>query len=403
MLRRHSFLALIAVFFLAAPLLAAAPFGSFGGKVGGGNAGAGVIPIHGWAIDADDRIESVDIVVDGLVAGRAQYGRTRPGVTQMFPGFPDSAAPGFAWQLDSTRYLNGLHRVWARVTSESGEVVDLNSVVLEFTNLTHNLVPFGNIDFPNPNAELLGNCDLDDTDRRLNVVWGYALDVGVETGDQGVGYVELLIDGAVYANSFLSCFHDDAFGGSTNCYGLRRLDVARIFNNLDDAVHSGFRFVLDVGRLMSESGYNPGKHVLTIRSGDIAGGVANIDQIPVTFACDDLISNRGSFGEVRRPRGGLIYQGVIEANGWALDPDRVVEVQVYVDGDLIGNAEYGFARPAITNLFPGYPDSALPGWRFFLDTTTLSDGPHLMQVLVRDLLSEQTLIGERSFVVLNNP
>jgi len=402
MLRRHSFLAVITVLFWAVPAMAAAPFGSFGGIVGGGNGGAGVIPIHGWALD-DNGVDAVDIVVDGLVVGRAAYGRTRPGVTQLYPGYPDSAAPGFAFELDSTRFLNGLHRVWARVTSATGEVVDLDSAVLEFTNLSHNLVPFGAIEFPNPNADLLGNCDLGSVDRRPAVIWGHALDVGVEIGDQGVGYVELLIDGVIHRNSLISCHYSAGMGGLTDCYGLERLDVARSYQNISDAVRSGFRFVLDVGDLISRIGYTPGKHVLTIRSGDIAGQVANIAEIPVFFSCDNFTNNRASFGEIRRPRGGLIYQGTVEATGWALDADRVVEVQIHVDGELFGDAEYGFARPMISNLFPGYPDSALPGWRFFLDTTALSDGPHTFQVLVRDLLSELTLIGERSFVVLNNP
>ena len=45
-----------------APASAAVPFGTFAAKVGGGNAGSGVVPLHGWALD-DDGIEAVDIVV----------------------------------------------------------------------------------------------------------------------------------------------------------------------------------------------------------------------------------------------------------------------------------------------------------------------------------------------------
>src|SRR5687768_5423181 len=109
-----------------APASAAAPFGVFGGKVDGGNAASGVVALHGWALD-DDGVEAVDFVVaacappvtagrcnagQGFVAGRAGYGRARPGVTERFPGFPDTAAPGFGYLLDTTRYTNGLYRVW---------------------------------------------------------------------------------------------------------------------------------------------------------------------------------------------------------------------------------------------------------------------------------------------------
>ena len=361
---------------LALPASAAPPFGSFGGLVSGGNGTAGVAPIHGWALD-DDGIFAVDILVDGRVVGRALYGRSRPGVTQLYPGFPDSDLPGFGYELDTTRFLNGLHTVSARVTSTTGEVVHLPGRVLEFTNLSHNLVPFGKIDFPNANAELYGNCNLADPSRRYSVVQGYALDVGVEIGDQGVGYVELLLDGAVIRNSQLSCAFSQPKGGLSDCWGLPRLDVTRFYPGLSDAPHSGFRFVLDVGELIAAGGYVPGRHVITIRSGDIAGQVANIHEIPVTYA------------------------GLIEVTGWAIDAEGVSAVDIYVDGFFKGTAAYGFPRPGITSLHPSFPDSAAPGWQFFLDTTQLSDGEHHFQVVVRDITGREIIIGDRRFVVFN--
>ena len=36
-----------------------------------------------------------------------------------------------------------------------------------------------------------------------------------------------------------------------NCYGLRRHDLVPIFPHIKDAPHSGFRFVLDVGALVT--------------------------------------------------------------------------------------------------------------------------------------------------------
>ena len=141
-MKRNIVLTAIAVALLgSAPSWAAAPFGSFGGKVGGGNSGAGLIPLHGWALD-DNGIEAVDVLVDGLVAGRADYGRSRPGVTAQHPGYPDSALPGFAFELDTTRYLNGNHTVSIRVKSKAGEIKTLNNRVFQFVNVTQNLAPF---------------------------------------------------------------------------------------------------------------------------------------------------------------------------------------------------------------------------------------------------------------------
>src|SRR5215216_1006760 len=103
-------MAIAAIVLASAPASAAPPFGSFGGIVGGGNAGSGLMALTGWALD-DNGVLALDVLVDGGVAGRANYGRARAGVSARFPGFPDSGLPGFGFLLDTTHYLNGLHTV----------------------------------------------------------------------------------------------------------------------------------------------------------------------------------------------------------------------------------------------------------------------------------------------------
>ncbi len=383
----------------ALPAMAAAPFGSFGGKVGGGNAGAGILPLFGWALD-DDGVAAVDVYVDGVIAGRAAYGRSRPGVAVLHPGFPDSAAAGFSFGLNTTHYLNGLHKVSIRITSDAGEQVFLPARTFQFHNLSHSLAPFGAIEFPNENAELRGRCDLADPTRRFAVVSGYALDAGVQADDHGVGYVELLIDGGEFANSKTDCFFSAATGGLSNCYGLRRVDIQPFFPNLKDSPQSGFRFVLDIGLLMA-FGYTPGHHVLTVRASDFQGQVANIDSIPVTFICDEDLGNEDAIGFIGGPLDGQQYSGVMLAHGWALDIQGVQALFFYVDGQFVGTTTLGLSRPQVSATYPGFPDSLKPGWQFAFDTTTVANGNHFLQVIVTDKAGGSTLLGERRFVVVN--
>jgi hypothetical protein len=400
-MRRNVILAAVTVsLVISAPAWAALPFGSFGGKVGGGNSAAGLLPLHGWALD-DDGIAAVDVLVDGRVAGRAAYGRARAGVTARFPGFPDSALPGFGFELDTTRYLNGLHTVAVRVRSRSGEVVTLEPRRFEFLNVTHNLQPFGKIEFPKANAELRGSCDVSDPARRFSVVSGYALDAGLTEDDSGIGYVELLIDRAVVANTQLDCQFLAAAGGHTDCYGLRRLDIEQAYPGLKDSPHAGFRFVLDVGALLSFFAYTPGSHILTVRAGDHADQVKNIAEIPVTFLCDEDLLNENSFGDIDLPRNGLLYHGTLRATGWALDWEGIRSVAVLVDGREVGTATIGFARPEVPFLYPGYPESLAAGWELSFDTRTLANGQHFLDVVVTDDLGAVTYIGKRRFVVNN--
>lgn len=397
--RKTLSMTLAACLLAAVPALAAPPFGSFGGVIGGGNAGTGLLPLFGWALD-DNGVAAVDVFVDDVIAGRAAYGRSRPGVAALHPGFPNSLASGFSFGLNTTHYLNGLHRVKVRITSSIGEKLFLPTRTFQFTNLSHALAPFGTIEFPNENAELRGRCDLNDPTRRFAVVSGYALDAGVQADDHGVGYVELLIDGGEFANSKTDCFFSAATGGLSNCYGLRRVDIQPFFPDLKDSPQSGFRFVLDIGLLMA-LGYTPGHHVLTVRAGDFQGQVANIDSMPVTFICDEDLGNEDAFGFIGGPIDGQQYSGSMLAHGWALDIQGIDAVFLFVDGQFVGTTAVGIARPQVTSIYPGFPDSAKPGWQFAVDTTKLSNGTHFLQVVVTDKAGGSTLLGERRFVVVN--
>ena len=404
-MKRNAILVLVVALAISAPAWAANPFGQFGGKVGGGNSGAGLLPLYGWALD-DDGIEAVDIMVDGVVDGRANYGRARPQVARQYPGYPDSNRAGWVYQLDTTRYLNGQHTLTPRVLSKSGEVQYLKTLKFQWINLTHDLVPFGRIEFPKHQAELRGHCNLATPSRRWSVVSGYTLDTGVQQEDTGVGYVELLLDGAVFANSNSDCFRLTDVG-LVNCYGLRRTDLVPIFPHLKDAPHSGYRFALDVGALISVFGYSEGSHRFTIRVGDTYEQIANIDEVVVTFSCDDVNTTPGqdeeSLGDLEQPYDGQLFSGLMQVKGWALDWEGVHHVQVYVDGVDVGTASYGFVRPILIPIYPGYPDRAAPGWEHTIDTTALSNGAHQLEVIVTDDLGRDTYIGRRRFVVVNHP
>ena len=371
----------------------AAPFGRFGGQVGGGNGASGMMPLHGWALDADG-IHSIDILVDGVVVGRAAYGRSRPAVLAQYPAFPNADGAGFAFMLDTTHFLNGLHTIQPRAKSVSGAVSFLNARTFQFLNNPHNLAPFGKIQFPQPHAQLFGRCNLASA-RHLSVIDGYALDVGVQEEDTGVGYVELMIDRALWANTQTDCEFSTPKGGLSDCYGLESFDVEREFPWLKDSPHSRFRFVIDVGELIGNGFYTEGSHLLTIRAGDHADQDANIAEFPVQFRCSENVANHGSVGEILYPFRGLLYGGDIDVAGWALDIEGVLAVDVYVDGVFVGQADYGLLSPGtVASRHPTVVGHANAGYSFILDTTTLSNGRHSIQVKVRDFLLYYAVIGE---------
>jgi hypothetical protein len=409
-MRRKAFLTVTALSLLAVlgatgAWAAAAPFGWFGGFPRAGNSGNGVEPVQGWAL-AQAGVFAVDIVVDGVIIGRANYGRSRPGVTKLYPGFPDSAAPGFGYQLDTTHFLNGLHRVGARVTSRTGQVVALNSILFQFTNTNADLLPFGKIEFPNQQAEMFGECNLS-APSIWSIVSGYALDVNASENNPGVAYVELLIDGSIYRNSQYDCRNNPDAGGLSNCYGIRRIDLEQNFPGLKDAPHAGFRFAIDVGLLLASKDslgtplYTPGSHQLGIRVGDQFENVTDLGPIEVTFSCRDLTNQDQAIGKIEQPSIGLVYGGLITVSGWAVNLEGVAAVLVYVDGNLVQFATTGQPRPDIRSFYPSYPANPGPGWFAFVDTTQFSNGVHQLSVQVVDTLGVYSFIGKLPITVEN--
>ncbi|HEY3836791.1 MAG TPA: Ig-like domain-containing protein, partial [Bryobacteraceae bacterium] len=81
--------------------------------------------------------------------------------------------------------------------------------------------------------------------------------------------------------------------------------------------------------------------------------------------------------------------GSVTVTGWALDntsePGTAIsQVQVFLDGALMGNATYGLDRPDICGLYPNRPGCPNVGYSFTLNANTLVPGTHLITVTATD-------------------
>jgi hypothetical protein len=415
------------------PLVNQAPFGYIDIPGPAGLEGAsGSFPVAGWAVDDVD-IDHVDFLVDGrIVAGAvgrgepssATYGTTRPDVAAAFPDVPLALYSGFIANIDTSQFINGIHVVSVRATDTDGASRDLGSRRVSIVNAGQNLAPFGRIDFPLDKASLFctttaGGCPSPCTPGqvRTNVVAGWALDVGSALDRGQVSYVELLLDGQIVANSRTNCVQ---IGGAlTNCYGINRPDVARSYSGYVNADNAGFSFSFALDRdsedpsgvvtILTVNGTgdfvptgftSPGKHTIAIRAGDEEETVSQIGAMSVDILCDSS-NDQPSIGFIDTPSDYQFINGVFEVFGWAYDFQGVLEVQVDIDGHVVGDAVYGLLRVDVPINDFRVP-SIFTGYSFFLDTTELSDSAHDLVIYVVDRGGRRTEIGRRKFVVNNN-
>jgi N-acetylmuramoyl-L-alanine amidase len=373
---------------------------------------SGAFPVVGWAADTDG-IERVEVLMDDSVLQGAVHGDARPDVAAQFPDFPGAKFSGYVAHIDSTRIQNGVHTLTVRGVDRKGVSAQIGRRVVQVINNDLFLKPFGYLDEPQRDATLFGTGCAGtqgpgpvsppiDVNEHLTPVRGWALDLGTRVDSGRVSYVELLIDGVRWLST------DDCgvvAGRLANCYGIPRFDVARYYPNFPDAPRAGFIFTLDVGSLLN-IGLRPGGHNMMVRVGDREQTFAelpNRDGIPVFFQCvDDDTFDFLAIGNIDFPSTLEFVGGDVTFSGWALeDQATVTAVEIVIDGNFVGVAQYGFPRPDVGDQYPHIIQSDNSGWFFTMDTRKLTNARHILTVRVLDSRGRRTIIGSTEFVVTN--
>ncbi|MFC4800158.1 Ig-like domain-containing protein [Neobacillus sp. GCM10023253] len=288
----------------------------------------GDIDVSGWFLDASG-VSKIEVLVDGKSIGEAQYGIARTDVYHAFPEY-QTPNPGYKFTLNTKNLTNGQHIVTVKETGNNGVVNNLDSVKINVQNLPAK----GFIDNPANGSTIKGDIE----------VSGWYLD------PSGVSKIELLIDGNVWSEAQ---------------YGLSRTDVGSAFPEYQNS-NSGYKTVLKTKDLIN------GQHTLTIRE---TGNNGSINQQSVLVN----VQNPSPVGSIDSPLSGSTVKGEISINGWYLDMSGVSKIEVYVDGKLMGEAQYGSARSDVYKAFPEFQNGN-SGYQFTFNTLQFSEGQHTLTV-----------------------
>ncbi len=100
---------------------------------------SGDFMVVGWAFEDNQGVASVDIQIDGRIAGRAHYGLPRPDVADFFPRSTDPQHPavGFELSLDSSAFADGRHELVVVTTTHDGGVHYSRATTVQFDNGAH--------------------------------------------------------------------------------------------------------------------------------------------------------------------------------------------------------------------------------------------------------------------------
>ena len=376
----------------------------------------GIFPVTGWALDDED-VAYVEIMVDGLAMGNAVTGVHRPDIGNRFPSDPDAEDSGFVRMLNTTVLNNGIHVLAVRVVDNEGASRVIGRRFVQTFNTGSNLPPFGDIDWPIDNHTMFADdCeeengqlppwsgDVYDDPDNVDMIVGWALDVGSRVDMGGVAYIQLLLDGVIIDDTNEGSFYWEPAEWDFRYYGHPRMDIHNLYVDVPNSKHSGFSFLVDVNYLRLARGFSEGLHLFKVRAGDRENNVTDIAQLPVIFDCNDD-EDEPSWGDIWTPEHMELVAGVVEVTGFAMDSRSFDQVEIWVDGLYIDKADHGLPSPDLDELYPWMPPtfSRHAGFSYELDTIAedLADGEHSLIVWTHDNRDGRTIIGERRFVLDN--
>lgn len=319
---------------------------------------SGDATLSGWAIDDASAISNVAISVDGTVIGNASYGASRPDVCAVFPGRAGCPNVGWSYRLDTTRLANGAHTLSILASGANSR----SAVSTVFTVNNGSGAFHLNIGSPNgPSEPVTG----------LFPAFGWALN---DTG--AITSITYAIDGIP--------------SGTAN-YGVYRADVCALFPGSPGCPTVGWNFTFDSTQLTD------GQHTLAVTA--YSGGAS------ATFERTFTVANWSSANPIllgiHAPAQNATVSGVTALSGWAFDSaERVAQVTYGVDGAPLGAAAYGIYRADVCVAYSNPPGCPSVGWTASLDTTSLTNGSHTLDITVTSV-SGISYTQSEPFVVQN--
>jgi hypothetical protein len=100
------------------------PFGTIDTPTPGGTASGSDYIVFGWALTPIDKTipeDGIDVYVDGVNLGKANYGLPRADVCQLFPNYNNCPDPGFYFGLNTNDFDNGMHTICCVATDNENE------------------------------------------------------------------------------------------------------------------------------------------------------------------------------------------------------------------------------------------------------------------------------------------
>lgn len=288
--------------------------------------------IGGWSLNPSG-IREVNIYLDGKLYGGSLTGIARPDVAHYYPYYKDAGISGFnaSLSVNIASLAGGNHTVKVESVGNDGSAVSNSFTVIK-------LAPKIGLDV---SADKLY---IEDT---LSFS-GWSVD------QSGVKEVEVYLDSSLLGKAQA---------------GISRPEIGTANPDYKDSALSGFSFSA------STASVSTGSHTLTVKS------IANDGEI---YSQNYTITKSSPVMLIDTPSGGQNFMQNITVSGWSVDATGIKQVDVYLDGKLLGKAQSGILRTDVrlhVASMGGYKDADKSGFSYLIDINSVGFGPHTVKVV----------------------
>jgi uncharacterized radical SAM superfamily Fe-S cluster-containing enzyme len=331
------------------------------------------VPVRGYV--AADRLETVELVVEGETIGRVAYGMPEHAILAESPDADKFARHGFEFNLQrSKQNAAGPCCLTIRAATSDGlvreerfELMLAQADRLPVTRLSgpaRRLEDDGGTVPPPPILLCVDRAVIDANGNLLLQGWTVTMQpvvsVQVHLGDGGVLNAR---------------------------FGYQRHDVARLHEAYPNARTAGFALAAPLSE--DERRVTTKLRVRTIAANGLSQEIvlpvatsSRLEQLPETFRQQQTINY---FWD----EANFTARGELHVEGWAVCPVGIAEVDVHLGGESLGQAVLGLARPDVGRQFEAIPAASLAGFRFRQAIPGLTAGNHEARIVIRNVLGDE--------------
>jgi hypothetical protein len=124
----------------------------------------------------------------------------------------------------------------------------------------------------------------------------------------------------------------------------------------------------------------------------------------VALTAPSLFAQQEFVGALDFPDPNTKQSGVIFFKGWALVPQAITDIQVFVDDQFVTSANRGLPRIDVVEAYPNWPgiQNVAPGFQVGILASRFSNGTHTVEVRVRTSDNNVTALGRRTIEIDNS-